>query len=548
MKLLDSILNEQTKIIHTFYNFTQLIGLKVSKSSFKEKIQNHPNFPSLLAFHDTLIFFGANTFSANIVLDNLKVIDVPFIAQSKDKSVNDIGFNVVYPPEQGYIRFKNNKNGKLETISLENYFSYFTNVAVFAEATEKSGEVDFEFIRNKEVKNKNLQSLLFVLLSFLFILIISRQFFDWTPNSLINFTYYLLSFIGLGVSSILVLREADRFNPVVKQFCASESIKVNCDAVLESKGSKLFGISWSIYGFSYFLSIGLVAVVSGFYQTGFNWLIGFLTILVSPYILYSLYYQWKIVKQWCLLCLTIQGVLLVQLMIIVFGKGFYDFSLENFSIEKSASFIFVFGIILFGIQKGIELFKRLKKGNVYKKELYNIKYNLNYFESFLISQDSIIPPSSDLGIIIGNPHAKTKLLKICNPYCGPCANAHQPITELLHHNTDVQLRIIFTSGNDESDKSSIVVKHLMALTENAADEFKEQVLADWYLSPIKDYDKFVQKYPLNRLDLESQNDKLNAMADWCKEAKIQFTPTFFVNQKQLPRIYNVWDMNYLLKF
>ncbi|HEY2722735.1 MAG TPA: hypothetical protein VGI82_13465 [Chitinophagaceae bacterium] len=40
-------------------------------------------------------------------------------------------------------------------------------------------------------------------------------------------------------------------------------------------------------------------------------MISWLNIFALPYTLFSVYYQWKVAKQWCILCLAVQGLLLL---------------------------------------------------------------------------------------------------------------------------------------------------------------------------------------------------------------------------------------------
>jgi len=47
-------------------------------------------------------------------------------------------------------------------------------------------------------------------------------------------------------------------------------------------------------------------------------------------------------------------------------------------------------------------------------------------------------------------------------------------------------------------------------------------------------------------ELQLQNKKIEDMNEWCKEIDIRFTPTFFINGYQLPEIYNIRDIKYLL--
>jgi protein-disulfide isomerase len=146
---------------------------------------------------------------------------------------------------------------------------------------------------------------------------------------------------------------------------------------------------------------------------------------------------------------------------------------------------------------------------------------------------------------MGNPLAANTIIKVCNPYCGPCAKAHSVIEKLIEKDDNLKVQIIFTATDDEKDSKSKSVKHLMALNEKDDKHLIQKALDDWYMADKKDYDLFAAKYVLNG-ELEKQGDKLKAMSAWCDEVKIEFTPTFFINGYQLPEMYKIEEVKYFL--
>ena len=182
-----------------------------------------------------------------------------------------------------------------------------------------------------------------------------------------------------------------------------------------------------------------------------------------------------------------------------------------------------------------------------------MKFNTQIFETLLHKQKSVEAFSvENLGIDIGNPEAKNTIIKVCNPYCGPCAKAHPKIEKLLEENNNIKAKIIFTATTDEKDVRNQPTKHLLAIAEKNNEQLTKQALDDWYLADKKDYDVFAQKYPMNG-ELEKQENKIANMEKWCKEADIQFTPTIFISHTspvgeikfyQLPDAYGIEDLNY----
>ena len=57
----------------------------------------------------------------------------------------------------------------------------------------------------------------------------------------------------------------------------------------------------------------------------------------------------------------------------------------------------------------------------------------------------------------------------------------------------------------------------------------------------KDYEVFAGKYPMNG-ELKEQENKLDAMKQWCDDAEITGTPTIFINGRRLPDTYSIDEL------
>lgn len=187
--------------------------------------------------------------------------------------------------------------------------------------------------------------------------------------------------------------------------------------------------------------------------------------------------------------------------------------------------------------------KNLETGNFASGRFKN---DPEVFKALLEKQKKIAINPDGLGIRLGNPAAENTIIKVCNPYCGPCAKAHPVIDELLAKNNNLKVQIIFTAEGDEKDLKTKPVRHLMALNEKKSRQLIQEALDDWYMAEEKDYDSFANKYILNG-ELEKQDEKLKAMKKWCDEVKIEFTPTIFVNGYQLPKQYKIEELKYFLE-
>jgi uncharacterized membrane protein/protein-disulfide isomerase len=362
---------------------------------------------------------------------------------------------------------------------------------------------------------------------------------------LLPWLFSLFALTGTIFSGLLLWYGSDDRNPVIQKICSTGKT-VNCGAILNSNVSKIVGVSWSSIGFTYFLGETLLLLFSGVLNEQALFITAWLNTLAIPYVFFSVYYQAHIAKQWCILCICVQAVLLTQSAMAI-GAGWHSLSIPltgslvlsviiSFTLAYLISFILV-SLLLPAMNAG-------KDSKHLKKELQQLKYDPAIFEALLGKQKKIEESAEGLGITLGNPASKNRLIKVCNPYCDPCSKAHMLIDELLHNNEDVALQILFLSR--PGNFIAAPVKHFLALDESATEKtVVKKALNDWYGAEKKEYNEFAAKYPLHT-DLKEQDRKLEAMYDWCGKAGVSYTPTIFINGHMLPDAYTVDDLKYLL--
>lgn len=518
----------------------ELHNVLVTRSSIKKDVEEHPDFASLLSVSDVLNNFGVETLSIKVRKEQLKELPPPFIAQVKRKQEL---FIVVKEINGSNINFLNPDTLTSETTDFKTFESQFTGVVLLAKADENAGEKDYKK-HLREEKSRKLTNLLSVIAIPVFtLLIIGLTLFNYGTSSIAAIIYTLTTLAGAFVSGLLLWYEVDQYNPGLQQICSSGK-KTNCSAILHSKASKIFGVSWSVIGFAYFAGSLLSLLIAGIYDLPVLFIITWLNVIALPYIVFSIYYQAKIARQWCVMCLTVQLILALQFIVALFG-GLHTIPVEAITALNIFTIAVCFIIPFFAVHLLLPTLQKAKESKENKIALQRLKHNPQIFEALLAKQKIIAESTDGLGITIGSPSAKHKLIKVCNPYCGPCARAHPAIDELLRNNPEIHFQILFNANGEQNDAKTAPVKHLLAIAEKGNEEVTKQALDDWYLAPKRDYVTFANKYPMNG-ELKEQNEKIGAMYDWCGKTGITFTPTFFINGYQLPEIYSVVDLKYFL--
>ena len=537
-----------TNLFNVAKHYVQALKLQVTQTTLKESLEQNPYYPSLYSLSKVFDKFNLTNEAYTVDEESLNRLEPPFItycsAQSTGKDfvlVTKITGSAV-----SYIA-DGNKNKKL---SREAFLKQWQKIIFVAEANADSGEADYKAkVKIKNSKERK-QALSYTGVAFLTGLMIFQLIYNASIAYLLAAsTITAIKLLGLATTVLLLIYEIDKTNSFVKSICTAGK-QTNCDAVINSKAGKILGMSWAEAGFFYFASTTMFLLFPGLaFVNKLPWL-AIAATLAAPYIVFSIYYQWRVVKKWCPLCLAVQAVLLMELT-----WAFINFwSNKNPSLQSSltssafpppwegigeAAFCLLLPVSLWYLLKPLLLAAKAAPG--YNAAYKRLLYNPETFNNLLLQQ-SVAPVGwEDLGINIGNPNATNNIISVCNPYCDPCAKAHHVFDELIKHNKDINVKIVFAAMSDENDKSNKPVKHLLAISAKSDLQKKKKALLDWYSAKKKDYDDFANKYPLNG-ELNEQKIKLEAMRKWCMNAEITGTPTIFVNGRRLPETYSINEL------
>ena len=536
--------NQYEPNVKATISFLQLLQIKVNNATVNETLQNHPDWPSMLCISDSLQQWKIANAAGKIDVGKIDELPTPFIAQTIDRE-NSLA--VVKAVTDTTVQFYHKSFNKVIEVAKEDFLKLWNGVYLIAEPAEHAGETTYKANKRKGfIKTLVPVAAIFAVAILSFILLYNGLNGSTIINNNIRSTSIYLQYVillaGVLVTALLLWYEIDKSNPLLQKVCTGIA-KGNCNAILSGKHSKIFSwLSWSEVGFFYF-SGALFLILAAGTAANVLALIGWLNVLALPYTVFSIYYQWRVAKQWCVLCLAVQALLLLGGLNVFVHNFLYPLPLLSFlPVANCLLFFAIAPLIWFAIKPYI---LRLQEAKNIKREYLRIKFNAEIFETLLKKQKQITLSAEGLGIDIGNPAAGNTIIKVCNPYCGPCAKAHSKIEALLEHNKNVKAKIIFTTPDDDTNRAVKPVRHLLAIAAEGNEEKIKQALDDWYLPDSKEYAVFEKKYPLNG-ELLKQGNKLEVMDKWCKATGIAFTPTIFVNGQQLPDAYSLEDLQYFL--
>lgn len=546
--LLYRLFGKKTDSYTAAFELLKLLKVRVTIGSLRESLEGHPDFPSMACIVDVLDSYGVETEIIHFrkrddnTIQSLLKIDPPFIVQMK--GIHKQYFTVIKGLREASVEIYNIASQKWDRLSWGNFIESWSGVLLLAETGGGAGEKDHSEHLVAENRNDLLGVMALSTLPLITLLSIVVTFCTQGIQGLWPSFYALFLLAGTVAGGLLLWSGVDAYNPIVRQICSGGNPKVNCNAVLHSKAASIFGTSWSEIGFAYFAGSLLFLLYSGISNWDVLFLLGWLNILALPYTLFSVYYQARVVKQWCRMCVAVQTVLAI-LFLISLGGGWLTVGTDGIKVGTLIHLLLSYLLAFLPMHFLMPVLKSNKRLKERQMELIRLKHDPRIFNALLEKQKKIEYDANDLGIVLGNPNGSVQLIKVCNPYCGPCAAAHPEVDRLLENNEELQVRVIFTASNKEGDFKAPPVKHLLAIAETKDSGTVAQAMDDWYLPAKKDYDAFAAKYPING-ELKRQYEKVEAMRDWCDKVNIAFTPTFFVNGYQLPDLYSVADLKYFL--
>lgn len=519
-----------------------LLRVNVTSPKIERDLLDHPDYPSLLSVSDVLTKYGIENISFKASHEKLNAVPLPFLVPLKSSGSSREQFTIVSEVDETSLTVHNPQSWKKEKVSLEAFSERWKNQIIMAfDATNAMGEENYKE-KNRHLIYRNLLYVIGLLAIPAFVLAnIIGGFYKDNEDTVHSLFYVITSIFGCLATILILLLEVDQDNPVARQVCGSD-FKHSCDAVLNSKASKLFGISWSAIGFTYFFGSLCFLSLNGVQNSTSFSILSILSLLSIPYAAFSITYQRFVIKQWCRLCILVQLAVISQFTLILPSLLHKPLQVDFRSINI---LVISFGFSFIISSMALFLSKTIKNSKELNAKLKRLKHSPEIFNAILSKQPVLIPDSGQLGIRLGNPNAKNKIVKVCNPFCGPCASAHMPMEQLLEQNDDLEIQIIFTATPNISDRAYHPVLHLLAISDSGNDRLTRKYLDDWYGAKVRDYNLFSSSHPLSQ-DPALQHERIVAMREWCDKAEIRFTPTFFVNGFQLPEMYSVSDLKYFL--
>ena len=511
-----------------FSLYLDLLGVKHTKVYSNKYYEEHPHKNNLYGLSKMLFAYNIENIALRINEEDkestLSFLEPPFIAYVGNN------FSIVHNISEktiGYIW-----NGKELTIPKEDFIQAWSGIILVAEPDESSIESDYKKHYHKELMTKGKT----ILLAITTLLLAGLLFYSSKLYENLSLSIALLiNLVGGWISYLLLLRQMHVQSDYADKICSLFLHQSDCNSMLESNASKLFGLfSWSEIGLSYFTANILMV----FFLPTYYPYVALINICALPYTVWSIWYQKVVAKQWCVLCLMVQGVLW---LLFITNVTFELISWPTFAWTSVllTGCIYIIPLLLLNIL--ISNLTDSTKTEQIIQEINSLKADEDIFKLLLKTK-----PKHDLDnlaspLIWKNAEAKNKITIVTNPHCNPCAKMHERMEQLLQQTkNEYCVQYILTSFNEELEESS---KLFIAMYQQKNETEFHSFLNDWYANGKNNRQEFYRKYSFDREDekvlIEFQKQK-----EWTDRTKIRATPTVLFNGYELPERYKVEDLEY----
>jgi uncharacterized membrane protein len=514
--------NEYSRPVVVLRNLCQLLKVPVSQTALRELLF-HPAYPSLSSLRHFLHHWGIETYAAQLDIEQLARLDFPVIAHTHKYGGQ---FVLIHHVEDGSITYHDAETG-WHTEPLPQFNSVWSGVALLVEATQRAGDINY-----RENVQKEKQSLWQkrVGIPTLLVMICAA----WISSGSVQIASIGAAFfLGMLVSAAIVFVELD--HTLAHALCAAGD-HFDCHSVFHSKAAKLFNtIKMSDVGMVWFIALTLawcVGMISGAITSVLH-VLSPLCLASLVYVPFSIIYQWRVVKKWCMLCLTVQGVLTITALLLwPYINEFDTATLKAVAVVVGSFILSIAGWLVIH-----PFLLSVYQQKVLNRDLKSFTLDVDLFRETWQKQSKIFSGSFDKEVKRPFAEAPGQLILVTNPLCESCAEAHKKIKTLsgrLGEKISVQYRFSVAAH----DGSAEVIQHLFSLPQDQWEEALDQ----WF--ETRHYKTWARNYPAT-ISAEAK-ELVAAHQAWCFNMDIRHTPSLFLNGRQMPLPYKMNDWAYHL--
>lgn len=517
-------------------NLLSLLSIKYSQKYVNQFLETHKDYPTLSSISSLLDDF--NIGNVPVKIPGIKLSEAPLPAIAHFPQVDAGKFVVVTNASGEDIEYIDPSIGVIKE-SLTDFELKWKGVTLLAESngnahSEGNEKFSQSFRRKKIFRISNIVLGVIMLMS----IIVSAD-----SISLLHLLL-LLKIIGAASAFMLLLQDLGIDSRIANNVCTLGGLseKVGCANVSSSKASSIGPFKMSEVGLWYFTGGAIYASLASLNPNIFLLGVLFLTTVISlPYTFFSVYYQARVVKQLCPLCLVVMIVFWTEFLVMLPGIT----QQLNFTqipiLDTLTGLVVAYGIPL--------MFWLTFKESISIAGAVNPTRNkVKYFIESPEVINTIL--HSGRGKIIGeptntiilNPDGELIITAVISLYCYPCKIALEDMRYLAARNSKLRFEImLFTDDPVSYQIARIALENKMRFGDEAA----VQYMLRWYEKKLEE-----SASPAENASTDFSKEIslcLREWQNWIRLNKISDTPSIYIDGALKPRILTLRELETYFK-
>lgn len=513
---------------NTFEQLLHALNVPYTRRFVNELYETHPNRDNLLGLWQMCQTYGIQAHGVEVSEKVLDDLSVPCVLHVSGR------FVVVDNTESDHADFY--WDGNRTSLSYAKLQQIWDGMALTIESIDDAKEPDYAQ-HKKEAWIENALHLTFI--GLIILGCIALLSFALCSRSVLSCIFSIVDVVGALFCCLLLQKQASVQSKVGDKICSLFHQK-DCNRILESERAKIGNYSWSEIGMGYFLTHLLCSSVLPISIVP----LAITSLCAIPFSIWSIYYQARVARQWCVLCVVVQVLLCINATAtgIFFPKFSSQTYLQSFlqtAIVGSMSLAFAF-IVHWTMQA---IAAQTKLHDVTRKYL-SLKANTEVFNCLLQKERHVEAAHSDSSIVFGNPEAAYKVTILSNPHCNPCAKLHRTVDKLLQTTgRNLSVQYIFCSFNEDLKESA---RFLIAIYQQKGLAEAQNIYARWFESGKLRAEDFFAVYSDVHTTTPNVTAEMERHEQWVKRNSYASTPTILINGHEMPSCYTLDDLLYLL--
>lgn len=505
-------------MINIIKKYLQKNNYVKERADFEELYQSHPNYPSFYAVTATFDLLSIPSIAVKVPKEQFEALPAQFVTfyNKEFALVSKSSLSISVETER-----------KKQKIKVNDFLNEWDGIVIAIEP---------KTLNSVEVKKIELEWFKYAV-PFLALILISLLQNIYSSES---FFFVLTTITGLLLSIFIIQEELGVKNETVAKLC-NMNASTSCSTVIKSGQSKVS--KWMNFADLPLIFFGITFLAILFMPLQAGKLIGLLSLLSVPVIIYSVWLQKFQLKKWCVLCLAVGMVIVLQgltsLAVFDFSSDF-TFSGIHFQCYMFLAVLFISVWLYF---KPI-LKEKIKAGRLVN-ELKKFRRNYNVF-NFLSQKIPHLDGFDQLkGVEFGNRKAEMQLTLVLSPSCGHCHKAFQDAYELVREFPErTFLKVLFNLNPENNDNPyRIVVESLLTINSSDPQKAKEAII-DWHMHKLE-LEAWKDKWLVNVVDMKASH-QIQEQYNWCLVNEFNYTPIKIINNNQFPTEYDIPELKFFI--